>query len=200
MVGRVAGVVVGMLLVAMTGPAAAQSLGDVARQEAARRGKMTAGTTKVLTNADLPASAVVGAPEAAAPAAATADTAKNAPDAAKAADGTAPAAAKDGEKSAAKPAAAPTDDEAGWRGRAERVNSALEAARMQVRQLKALSDRLSLESQASNPDIAARAQVERSDMRAQIALAEEKAAQAQAQRDALVLEARTAGVPPAWIQ
>jgi hypothetical protein len=37
-------------------------------------------------------------------------------------------------------------------------------------------------------------------MRAQIALAEEKAAQAQAQRDALVLEARTAGVPPAWIQ
>jgi hypothetical protein len=203
MVGRVAGTVVGMLLVAMTGAAAAQSLGDVARQEAARRGKMAAGTSKVLTNADLPASAVVGPGEAAAPADTATDAAKDAPEAAKAAVGTgtpAAAAAKDADTSAAKAAPAPTDDEAGWRARAERVNTALDGARMHVRQLKALSDRLSLESQASNPDIAARAQSERGDMRAQIALAEEKAAQAQAQRDALVLEARTAGVPPAWIQ
>ena len=69
-----------------------------------------------------------------------------------------------------------------------------------MRQLKALSDRLSLESQASNPAIAARAQAERDEMRAQITLAEEKQAAAQAERDAFVQEARVAGVPPAWIQ
>jgi hypothetical protein len=206
MAGRIAGVLVGILLGVLANPATAQSLADVARQEATRR-QQVARTGKVLTNADLPASAVVappGAPSSAA-AAEAADAA-----AAPAADGPmtkvaepageAKPAAKEGAEGASKPAAAPTDDEAGWRARADRINATLAAAHAQVRQLKALSDRLSLESQASNPAIAARAQAERTELRAQIALVEEKHATAQAEQDAFVQEARVAGVPPAWIQ
>jgi hypothetical protein len=206
MAGRIAGVLVGILVGVVASPATAQSLADVARQEAARRQQVTR-TGKVLTNADLPASAVVAPPGTPSSAAGTeaADAA-----AGPAADGSAtrtaePAgaakpAAKEGPEAASKAAASPTDDEAGWRARADRINSALAAAHAQVRQLKALSDRLSLESQASNPAIAARAQAERTELRAQIAQAEEKQAAAQAERDAFVHEARVAGVPPAWIQ
>ena len=181
----------------------AQSLADVARQEAARR-QQVAKTGKVLTNADLPASAVVAPPGAPSAAAAT-DTADGAATPAAgdtAAAGTAESAAaakpapKEGAPAASKAAAAPTDDEAGWRARADRINTALAAAHAQVRQLKALSDRLSLESQASNPAIAARAQAERTELRAQITQAEEKQAAAQSERDAFVQEARVAGVPP----
>lgn len=186
----------GMFFAMVAAPVAAQSLGDVARQEALRREQVKK-TGKVLTNADLPASAVVAPPGT--PAAESGEAA--APLAEKAAEG--PAADGEAAKGADKPGApskAPTDDEEGWRGRAATVNGALAAARTQVRQLKALSDRLSLESQASNPDIASRATGERSDVRAQIAQAEAKLAAAQADRDALVQEARVAGVPPAWIQ
>lgn len=206
MAGRIAGVVVGLFVGMMVSPAAAQSLGDVARQEASRRerlkatGKVTDG--KVLTNADLPASAVVAPADAPPPAETTVDaeTKAAAPsaDGGQATAGAALLAAKaDG---GAKAERAPTDDEAGWRARAERVNAALAAARAQVRQLKALSDRLSLEAQANNPDIAARAQAERADIKAQILAAEEKAAAALADRQALEQEARVAGVLPAWIQ
>jgi hypothetical protein len=208
MAGRIAGVLVGLVMGMAVSPAGAQSLADVARQEASRRqqlkatGKDTEG--KVLTNADLPASAVV------APAGAPA------PDEPKADGETKPAAAPaNGEQTKAAAAAgtlspgaeagtkterAPTDDEAGWRARAERVNTALAAAQVQVRQLRALSDRLSLEAQANNPAIAARAQAERADIKAQIAEAEAKAATALADRQALEHEARVAGVLPAWIQ
>ena len=204
MVGRIAGVLVGMLLGVMATPAMAQSLGDVAREEAARRQQVKQ-SGKVLTNADLPASAVVAPPEAA-PSAGAAETGEatatraEGETAAGKADAAAAAAPAAKEGAAATKAAAPTDDEAGWRARAERVNGALSAANAQVRQLKALADRLSLEVQASNPAIVARAQAERTDLRAQIALAEEKQAAAQAERDAFVQQARVAGVPPAWIQ
>jgi hypothetical protein len=80
------------------------------------------------------------------------------------------------------------------------VKGALAAARTQVRQLKALGDRLSLESLAANPDIAARASAERIDLKAQVAKAEEAFAKATAAHEALQQEARAAGVPPAWIQ
>lgn len=201
--GRITGVLVGMLLGAMAAPAAAQSLADVARQEAARREHVKA-TGKVYTNADLPSSAVVAPPGA--PAAAATPDAADQKDGAAAGDAQAPAGAaavlagKDGNQAVAKADRPPTDDEDGWRGRAERVNTALASARAEVRQLKALGDRLSLEAQASNPDIAARATVERGDLRAQIARAEEKEAAARADREALVQEARASGVPPAWIQ
>lgn len=198
MAGRIAGLVVGLLIGLMVGPAAAQSLGEVARKEAARREQLKttrkAAGGKVLTNADLPASAVI-APEGAAPteAAEEGDAAKGEKTSAEAAAAT--LAAKSSENGQA-----PKDDEAGWRARAERVNGALAAAQTNVRQLKALADRLSLEEQASDPAIVARAKAERTDLRAQIAAAEEKAAAALADRRALEQEARVAGVLPAWIQ
>ena len=200
MVKKLAGLCVGLLCGVMATAAPAQSLADVARQAAARRqgdadargGK----STKVLTNADLPASAIV------APARAPADAQE--PDTVAPAHGGTDAAAAevrpDAAPAAQRPAAAPTDDEAGWRDRAGRVNAAVAAAEAQLRQLKALSDRLSLEEQASNPAIAARAQAERAQLRAQIAHAAQKAAEAQSLHAALAHEARTAGVPPPWIQ
>jgi hypothetical protein len=203
MAGRIAGVLAGILLGVMASPVMAQSLGDVAREEAARRQQVKQ-TGKVFTNADLPASAVVAPPGSArgdAPADPADDAATTAGEPAAASkaetDGAASSAHKEG---ASKAAAAPTDDEAGWRARADRINAAVGAAHAQVRQLKALSDRLSLEAQASNPAIAAAAQAERVALRVQISQAEEKQAAAQADRDAFVQQARVAGVPPAWIQ
>jgi hypothetical protein len=188
-------------------PVAAQSLGDVARQEAARREQIKA-SAKVLTNADLPASAVLapaGAP--AGPGAPASEATASLVDAAAAAQGTEGAAAAADQAKTRAPAAPeaakktePADDEDGWKARAAVVNGALAAARTQVRQLKALGDRLSLESQAANPDIAARASAERIDLKAQVAKAEEAFAKATAAHEALQQEARAAGVPPAWIQ
>lgn len=201
MAGRIAGVMVGMFLGALASPAAAQSLADVARQEAARRDQLKA-TGKVLTNADLPASAVVAPAGGAVPDKGADES--TASDAKAPAEGGTPAAsaartlaAGDATTAAAK---APTDDEDGWRARAERVNTALAGARAQVRQLKALSDRLSLEVLATDRAAAARAETERGDLRTLIARAGEKQAAAQADREALEQEARASGVPPAWIQ
>jgi hypothetical protein len=204
MSGPIAGMLVGILLGAMASPATAQSLGDVARREAARREQIkTSG--KVLTNADLPASAVVTPSSAPAPSSAP-DTATEGAAEAGAPAGKARAAVPAGDAAAAqdtaaaKPGAAPKDDEDGWRQRAGSVNKTLAEARAQVRQLKALSDRLSLEMQASNPDIVKRATGERQDVKAQIAAAEAREADAFAARQALEQDARLAGVPPAWIQ
>ncbi len=209
MSGRNTVVLAGLLMGALVSPAAGQSLGDVARQEAARREKVKGG--KVLTNADLPASAILVPQDTAPPAGEEPGTTPLAAAAAAAAgpgaaaEPGAPAAAQAGTAKASdaatgSAAAAPTDDEPGWRARAERINSELSAARAQVRQLKALSDRLSLEAQASNPAIAARAADEREALRAQIAQAEAKEAAAAANRQALERDARIAGVPPTWIQ
>ena len=206
MSGRIAGMLVGILLGAAWSPATAQSLGEVARKEAERREKIKA-SGKVLTNADLPASAVVAPPSAEAPPATGAEgAAEKAADADAVAAGTKPAAAAEqgaptADKPAATPAAsAPKDDEDGWRQRAGTVNKALAEARVQVRQLRALSDRLSLEMQASDPAIVARATRERQDLKAQITQAEAREADAFAARRALEQEARRSGVPPAWIQ
>ncbi len=198
---RIAGVLVGILMGAFVGPAAGQSLADVARQEAARREQVKASgkvsERKVLTNADLPASAVVappGTPSATEPEGEEAKDGKE-PDE----PGAAPATAA--ETLAANAARRElTDDEAGWRARAERVNAALAAARAQVRQLRALGDRVSLEAQASDPAVVARAEAERPAIRAQVLEAEAKEAAALADRQALDRDARVAGVPRPWVQ
>jgi hypothetical protein len=200
---RIGGLLVGILMGALASAASAQSLAEVARQEAARREQVkasgTASERKVLTNADLPASAVV------APAGSPA-TPATAPEGEGGTDGPDKAAARVTPAAAAETLAAnapprePADDEAGWRARAERVNTALAAARAQVRQLRALADRVSLEAQASDPTIAARAEAERPAIRAQILEAEAKEAAALADRQALDHEARAAGVPPPWVQ
>ena len=203
MTGRILGLVAGVLVCGLAVPAAGQSLGDVARQEAARRGQVKS-SGKVLTNADLPASAVVVT--SAAPAQTPAGDQVEAVDEKKTLTGAAAAAATasgvaaDGAAADAKPTPASGDDEAGWRARAERVNAALAAARTQLRQLKALSDRLGLEALAVDQTVAARAGAERTDLQAQVAKADAALAAAQADHDALAQEARVAGVPPAWIQ
>jgi hypothetical protein len=199
--GRIAGVLVGILMGAFVSPAAGQSLADVARQEAARREQVKASgkgpERTVLTNADLPASAVVALP--------------GAPSATEPEGGDAKAAKEPAEPGAATATAAETlaanaarreltDDETGWRARAERVNAALAAASAQVRQLRALRDRVSLEAQASDPAVVARAEAERPAIRAQVLEAEAKEAAALADRQALDRDARVAGVPRPWVQ
>ncbi len=191
---RIAGMVVAILWGGMLVPASAQSLGEVARKEAARREQIkTSG--KVLTNADLPASAVLqpGATEA---------SEGGAEPSAAASSEEAPAGAAKPKAAAAEldKAAAPRDDEDGWRQRAAVVNKALAEVRAQVRQLRALSDRLSLEMQASDPAVVARATRERQDVKSQLATVESREADAAAARQAFEQEARIAGVPPAWIQ
>lgn len=171
------------------GTAEAQSLADVARREADRRAALEK-SSPVLTNADLPASAAVES-----------GTSSVASSEATASDENVSAAASDDETPAAgKKAEAQTDDEAGWRARAEQVNRALADARAKHRQLRALSDRLALEMQASNPEIVARATREREDLRGSLAEARAAEDEAFAARQALEQEARAAGVPPAWLQ
>ncbi len=198
MAGRVTGVLVGIFLGVVADTAVAQSLADVARQEAARRQQGSTGvpTTRVLTNADLPAAAVV------APAGATTAPADGQPPEAVAEATPSEGIAAEGPRDGSAPAAdtVPADEQAVWRARAGRVNAALAAAQVQLRQLRALSDRLSLEAQASNTAIAARAQAERVVLRDQIAQAEDKTAEARAEYAILVHDSRTAAVPPAWIQ
>jgi hypothetical protein len=191
MSARIVGVVAMVVWAMVSGPAAAQSLGEVARKEAARRERIKSGG-KVLTNADLPASAVVAPAQDANP-----DKAQDDGSTAQSAEG---GTTRSG--SAASPAASPSqrDDEEGWRGRAARINAALAEARAQARQLSALSDRLALEMQASDRELASRAARERDDVKAKLAQAEAAEAKAQSARDAFVQEARAAGVPPAWIQ
>lgn len=205
MTARGLGLLACLLLGVTTQPVDAQSLGDVARQEAARREQIKS-TGKVLTNADLPPSAILA--PAGAPATPPPDAGTGLVDAAAAATDPADAAAVGSPTDASKAgaAAAPaskdasTDDEAGWKRRATSITGALTSARTQVRQLKALSDRLSLESQAANPELAARASAERDEVRAQLARAETALAEATAAHEAFQQEARAAGVPPGWIQ
>ncbi len=191
MTGMLATILWGVMLV----PASGQSLADVARQEEARRAKVrTSG--KVLTNADLPASAILQPASVTTPAAEGVDgTASPAGDAEASTEG-APAKA-DGAPAAAK---APTDDEAGWTQRAAAVNKALADAQAEARLLRALADRLALEMHAGNPAAAERAARERDDVKTRMAAVEARELDANAARRALELEARAAGVPPAWIQ
>lgn len=198
------GMLVGVLWGALPGAADAQSLADVARKEAVRRESLkTSG--KVLTNADLPASAVVPPPSGE-PSAPTGDAAESPAEKVPTGEGAPAAPVEGGTAPQAQPAAgkaaeaAPTDDEEGWRSRAERVNAALSAARDQVRQLKALADRLGLEMQASDPAIVQRATAERPGVLTRIAEAEARQSEAQAARQVLEQDARLAGVPPAWIR
>ena len=198
---RMAGVLAAVLCGALASPVMAQGLADVARKEAQRREQL-ASPGKVLTNADLPASAVVP-PSTQAVASAAGQAAGEAPVAEPTASDSkapAPAPAAAGAAAPAAASAAPTDDEDGWKRRAATVNGAWNAARAQVRQLQALVDRLGLEMAATDKTIADRAAAERADVRQQLTVAREAEAVAAAARAAFEQDARSSGVPAGWIQ
>jgi hypothetical protein len=207
MCGRFTGLCAAMFWAVMVAVASGQSLAEVARREAARREGLTS-TSPVLTNADLPASAVLssGTPADSAPAAedaasVDADAGDQPLDETTAAREQAPGTpGEPAERDARGEVAASRDDEAGWRARATRVNGQLAEARAQVRQLRALSDRLALEMLAADRTLAARAARERDEVKARVAVAEAAEAEAMALRRVMEHDARVGGVPAAWIQ
>ena len=181
----------------MTSGAPAQSLGDVARQEEARR--KGAGAGKTYTNDTLK-----GAPAPAATPAQSTPSAAAPGDAAKPAAGAKPAdgAAKAGDAQAdAKAAAAPQADAAAWKKRKQDLETAIERS-------KAFADALQSQINGLTTDFAARddpAQRNAVAANRQKALTEldrvkkEITANTKALAD-LSEEARRAGVPPGWLR
>lgn len=181
----------------MTSGAPAQSLGDVARQEEARR--KGAGAGKTYTN-----DALKGAPAPAATPAQSTPSAAAPGDAAKPAAGAKPAdgAAKAGDAQAdAKAAAAPQADAAAWKKRKQDLETAIERS-------KAFADALQSQINGLTTDFAARddpAQRNAVAANRQKALTEldrvkkEITANTKALAD-LSEEARRAGVPPGWLR
>lgn len=181
-------VIVGALVV-IASSASAQSLGDVARQEEARRAAVKAAArAKVLTNADLAADPNTGAT---APASAVAVPAPPA------ASVVAPASASPGNASAAAVTAAgvtaatpadtkPKEDEASWRRRAADLRARVEKAQKAV-------DGFTGGTSAEDPREQAR--VETLMKRAQNELT--RAGDAFRR---LMMQADAAGVPPEWVR
>lgn len=176
-------VIVGALVV-IASSATAQSLGDVARQEEARRAAVKAAArAKVLTNADLAADPNTGAT---APASAVAVPAPPA------ASVVAPASASPGNASvAAVTAAAPADtkpkeDEASWRRRAADLRARVEKAQKMV-------DGFAGGTAAEDPREQARVET-------LIKRAQNELTRAGDALRRLMMQADAAGVPPAWVR
>ena len=186
----------------MTSGAPAQSLGDVARQEEARRKGAGAGksyTNDTLKGAPAPAATPTQTPSAAAPGALPAAPA----DATKPAAGAKPAdGAKPGDAQAdAKAAAAPQGDAAAWKKRKQDIETAIERS-------KAFAEALQSQINGLTTDFAARddpAQRNTVATNRQKAITEldrvrkEISANTKALAD-LSEEARKAGVPAGWLR
>ena len=200
--------VVAAVLAAMaTSGAPAQSLGDVARQEQARR-KSTASTQsggKVYTNDDLrgaPAPAATGSPSSAAPSALTpaatpgdkGDAAKPGDPNAKGADGQAP-------KADAKAAPDGKGDEASWRKRRQAIQDALDRANTFAEALQSRINGLTTDF-ASRDDPAQRSSVANDRQKALTELdrVKKEIAQHAKELDDLQDEARKNGVPSGWLR
>lgn len=185
-------VVLVALAAILTSGAPAQSLGDVAKQEGARRKATSSG--KTYTNDDLKgAPAPTATP--AAPAAPAADAAPGTPPAddksakpdAKTGTGTEPADAK--------------GDEASWRTRRENLQQALDRAQTFANALQSQINALTTDF-ASRDDPAQRARV---GTERQKALTELERVKKEIQQHTKALadlqeEARKAGVPPGWLR
>lgn len=175
-------VIVGALVV-IASSASAQSLGDVARQEEARRAAVKAAArAKVLTNADLAADPNTGA---------TAPESAVAVPAPPAASAVAPASASSGNASVAVTAATPADtkpkeDEASWRRRAADLRARVEKAQKTL-------DGFTNGTPAEDPREQAR--VETLMKRAQNELT-----RAGDTFRRLMMQADAAGVPPEWVR
>jgi hypothetical protein len=188
-------IVVVALAAVLTSGAPAQSLGDVARQEEARR-KGTSAAGKVYTNGDLrgapaPAQTTPPAPSTDAP---SSPAPAPADGGAKAADGQAPTV--DG-----KPAADPKGDAASWRKRREDIETALDRAKMFAEALQSRVNGLSADF-AARDDPAQRSRVGAD---RQKALTELERVKTEISKHAKALtdlqeEARKSGVPPGWLR
>lgn len=175
-------VIVGALVV-IASSASAQSLGDVARQEEARRAAVKAAArAKVLTNADLAADPRAGAP---APLATVAVPASP-PAAAVAAPAGAPGNdSAGGVMAAAAPETKPKEDEALWRRRAAEHRDRLAKAQQRVNSLAG--------APAQDPREQAR-------MAELLKKAQDELRRADEAQRLLVMQADVAGIPPAWIK
>ena len=191
------------LAAVLTSGAPAQSLGDVARKEEARR-KET-GSGKTYTNENLRS-----APEPAAPAPSTSAAAPStsAPSTAAPA-GTAKPDAKPGDaakagdapKADAKPAADPKGDAAAWKKRRESIETALERAKTFAEALQSRINGLTADFSARD-DPAQRSIVAADKQRA---LTELDRVKKEIQQNTKALadlqeEARKSGVPPGWLR
>ena len=195
-------VVVAVLAAVLTSGAPAQSLGDVARQEQARRKStpQTQGNGKVYTNDDLKGAP---APAAAAPSPAPgttpdakADPAK--PGDAKAADGkTADGKTADGKA----PKADPKGDEATWRKRRQAIQDAIDRAKTFAEALQSRINGLTADF-AARDDPAQRAAVNNDRQKALTELDRVKKEIEQHTKELADLqdEARKSGVPAGWLR
>jgi hypothetical protein len=199
-------VVAAVLAAVLTSGAPAQSLGDVARQEQARRKTTTATESgKVYTNDDLrgaPAPAAApSSPSAAAPSASTpgptpdgkAGAAKPG-DASGKADGQAP-------KGDAKPASEGKNDEASWRKRRQTIQDAIDRAKTFAEALQSRINGLTTDF-AARDDPAQRSAVANDRQKALTELErvnKEIADHTKALGD-LQEEARKSGVPAGWLR
>lgn len=191
--------VVAVALVAvLTSGAPAQSLGDVARQEEARR-KATAAAGKVYTNDDLkgaPAAATTS-PAQPAPSASTPATAAPAP-----AEGPKPPAkAGDGAKPGDATAAPDKGDEAAWRKRRQDIQETLDRAKTFIDALQSRLNGLTTDF-AARDDPAQRSVIAADRQKALTELERMKNEVAQSTKALADLqeEARKSGVPAGWLR
>ena len=198
------------LAAVLTSGAPAQSLGDVARQEEARR-KGTGAAGKVYTNGDLrgapapasPAPPSPSAPSTSSPAApapgAPADATKAA--GTKPADGTAKAGAAPDPKAGAAPAADAKGDAATWRKRRETIETALERAKTFAEALQSRINGLTADFSARD-DPAQRNIVatERQKALTELDRVKREIAQNTKALADLQEEARKSGVPAGWLR
>ena len=186
-----------LALVWLARSASAQSLGELARREEARR-KAIKSSGKVYTNDSVrsePAPAVAAAPATAAPA-------SSAPATPPSPSGAQPSAAGDKDKQATPPAAAdPKKDEASWRKRVQAERDALQRAQTFADALQSRINGLSTDF-AARDDPAQRATISTD---RQKALAELDRVKQEIQQHTKALagiqeEARKAGVPAGWVR
>ena len=184
------------LAAVLTSGAPAQSLGDVARKEEARR-KET-GSGKTYTNENLRS-----APEPAAPAPSTSAPSTAAPAGTAKPDAKPGDAAKAGDapKADAKPAADPKGDAAAWKKRRESIETALERAKTFAEALQSRINGLTADFSARD-DPAQRQRVANDRQKALTEMdrvKKEIADHTKALAD-LQEEARKSGVPPGWLR
>lgn len=186
--------------VCLAGPALAQSLGELARQEEARR-KAIKSSGKVYTNDSIrrePAPGQAPAAEPAAPRPATPATAATPPSP----SGVQPPAAGDKPGAPAQPPVADSKkDEAAWRDRIQKARDALQRAQTFAEALQSRINALSTDFVARD-DPAQRAVIATDRQKALAELDRVKKEIEQHTKEIATIqeEARKAGVPPGWVR